>query len=274
MRGVVAGLVVVALAAACIVVFMGKGEKPVEKKVETKPAKIKEVKPAVHTNVAPVKRELTQAERNLHDIQLLEQKYGTNLTPSLKAYIRTLKNPPKRKFHPIERFPYLQHPAERDIASLLMTEPGCYFVIQPEYGESFNQDFVNSLLDKIEIEKDDTEEVRAVKNFVTAAKKDLAALVRESGKKPSELMNEHAAEMYELGHMQQMLEEELIAARRNADMSDEDVKDLFMAANELRKKRGLPERPIPDLTKRALRLKRQQERAALDSAERESTENK
>lgn len=45
MRGVVAGLVVVALAVVCAVVFMGKGEKPVEK-VEKEPTKIKEVKPA------------------------------------------------------------------------------------------------------------------------------------------------------------------------------------------------------------------------------------
>ena len=42
MRGVVAGIVVVALAAACVVVFMGKGEKPVEK-VEKERGRIKEV---------------------------------------------------------------------------------------------------------------------------------------------------------------------------------------------------------------------------------------
>ena len=52
MRGVVAGLVVVALAAACVVVFMGKGEKSVEK-VAKKPVRIKEVTPAA----APVYQE-------------------------------------------------------------------------------------------------------------------------------------------------------------------------------------------------------------------------
>lgn len=54
MRGVVAGLVVAALAAACVLVFMGKGEKPVGK-VEKKPTKIKEVKPA--SSPKPVKVE-------------------------------------------------------------------------------------------------------------------------------------------------------------------------------------------------------------------------
>lgn len=45
MRGIVAGLAVVALAVVCIVIFMGKGEKPVRKS-DTKPARIKEVTPA------------------------------------------------------------------------------------------------------------------------------------------------------------------------------------------------------------------------------------
>ena len=265
MRGVVAGLVVVVIASVCAVIFMGKGEKPVEK-VEKERGHIKEATPAAAPKAVPEKPKQGSKEWTDNYIKEMEGRYGTNMPVGLKTYIHYLKNPPQKTFKAMRRFKYLRHHSERVLAQMLTVEPGTYFLDKPEYGEDFNQDFINAMLDKIEIEPDDDEETKQVKEFVTNAKKELAALVKAEGRKPNEFLNEHAALMYDLGQFEENLAKELRDAENNPDMTDQDVEDIFRAANELRKKKGLAERKIPDLTSRSIELKRQQRRAERKAA--------
>ena len=271
LRGIIAGVVCVAVAAAvAFFVLSGKEVKP-KAKVEKEPGLIKEVKPAAApTNVeapsAPSKKKWGKDWRQ-KQISMIEQKYGTNLTQDLKAALYYLKNPPQKSFKPKTAYSFLRHSSERMMYSLLSAEPGAYMLEPVRVGESFNQDFINALVDKIEITNEDTDEVRQIKQFVTDAKKEMADLVKQEGKKPSELLNEHAQALYELGRFQQNLEQELNAARKNADLSDEDVEDMFRAANTLRKQKGLAELPIPNLTRRARQLQRQQARDAKKAAQ-------
>ena len=126
-----------------------------------------------------------------------------------------------------------------------------------EFGESFNRDFLASVLDKdCEPTDEDDAETRAVKEAVGALKREIVDIQRKEGKLPSEIMNEHAAMLYELGQLENDLEKELVKARNDPEMSDQDVEDLFVAANRMRKERGLPEWKVPDFSKRSIRLQR------------------
>ena len=120
-----------------------------------------------------------------------------------------LENPPQKTFRIQGDTPYLRHPSERHIAGLVLKEPGTFFVMKPEYGEAFDKDFVNALVDKIEVNDDDPEDVRRMKEEVELVKKEIAAVCRKEGKTPSEVMNEQAAAMFELGRYQRDLEAEL-----------------------------------------------------------------
>ena len=276
LKGLLAGMIVV-LGAAFAAWWLwprggSAGETP---QSETRP-RIAEVAPAAAPESAPVSQDPANSRKKLgrdwrqKQISIIEQKYGTNLTADLKAALHYLKNPPQRSFKPRTEYSFLSHPSERMMYSLLSAEPGAYMLEPVQVGESFNQDFVNALLDKIEIAADDSDEVRRIKQFVAEAKKEMAELVRSEGKKPSELLNEHARSLYELGRFQQNLERELNAARKNADLSDQDVEDMYKAANVLRKQRGLEELPIPSLTRRARQLQRQLARDAKRAAQKET----
>ena len=259
-RGLIAGGAVVALVVVAYFVFFSGTEKPKVEKSDKERGLIKEVTPAAApTNAAPVVK--TRKEIDEDFIKKVTERYGTNMPPGLKAYVHHLKNPPKHKVKAMRRFPFLQHSSERSIADLLSAEPGEFFLVQPEYGATFDQDFANAMLDKIEIKDEDDAETRSVKEFVTNAKKEIAELVRAEGKKPSELMNEHAKLMFELGRFEDNLARELQKARENPDLTDDDVKAMFDAANVLRQKKGLPERKVPSLTRRSLQMERYRERA-------------
>lgn len=220
--------------------------------------KIAEVTPAV---VKPqeeeqVKKPLTLQERRQAEIRLYEKKYGTNMPPGVKARVHFLKNPPEKVYKIKNRFEFLRHPSERQIASLMSVTPGDFMLSPPEYGTSFDNDFLSAIMEKIDVLPDDDEETRAVKAAVTDLKKEIVAIQRERGMLPSEIMNEHGKYLYELGQIEQDLERELLKAKNDPNMADQDVEDLFVAANKIRQEKGLPEWKVPDFSKRMVRLQR------------------
>ena len=260
LKGALAGAAVVLVALGAVYFFMLGNEPKVEVKKTTKPHRIKEVTPApARTNKVEVVAERprkTQEELNAEFIKRCEEKYGTNMPAGLKTHIYYLKNPPKHVYTARKEYPFLKNEAERSIASVLYTEPGTFFLEPPTFGADFDQDFANAVASPIKIEPDDPEDVKQVKQFVTDMKKQIVDILKTEGKKPSELMTEQGQLMYDLGRFEERLAEALRAAEDNPEMSDADVEDLFKAANILRQKKGLGERPVPDLTTRTLDLKR------------------
>ena len=256
-------LLAAAVVVAIVVVaayFVLRGERkptPAPKNVASG-GKIAEVTPAV---VKPqeeeqVKKPLTPQERRQAEIRLYEKKYGTNMPPGVKARVHFLKNPPEKVYKIKNRFEFLRHPSERQIASLMSVTPGDFMLSPPEYGTSFDNDFLSAIMEKIDVLPDDDEETRAVKAAVTDLKKEIVAIQRERGMLPSEIMNEHGKYLYELGQIEQDLERELLKAKNDPNMADQDVEDLFVAANKIRQEKGLPEWKVPDFSKRMVRLQR------------------
>ena len=260
MRGVIAGVVVVILGAGIAVWLIWPDAKPPRaSSTSTSTSLIKEVAPAV-TNV-PV-RELTKEEKRKKEIEEIERLYaGKEMPRGVATHLYYLKNPPKISMKAKATHDYFRHQSERVIAGTVMVMPGTFFLTQPKYGENFDIDFKNALNDEIEINDNDSEEIRAKKKEMIELKKEIAKICKEEGKKPSEVINEHAAAMYELSRYKALLDQQLREIRDNPDMTDNDVRDAFAAANEMLASKGIDPVRIPNLTSRAVRLRKNAERA-------------
>ena len=275
-RGLAAGgAIAILVVALCAWLFFGDGGTKPQPPTSNHHPRIKEGKPVSLTNKvekAPPVR-LSKEDEGRRRAKELRAKYGDNMPPGLKTYVYYLENPPKIHISTGHPYAFLSHPSERRIASLIQVEPGTEFIEKPEFGEAFNQDFINAMLDKIEIKDDDSDKVKRIKEGVTAAKKEISELCKADGKKPSEVMNEFATSLYELGRYRQDLESELATASKNGDISNEDVQDYYRAANELLKKKGLEPLKIPSLKGRAKRLEYAKFRAEKKAARAAEKEN-
>ena len=241
---------------------------PAEKpKVASRP-EAQTLSPREQPSPAPVATNRPPAPEDERTTRLkrIREKYGDNIPDNLKAVVYFLEHPPKKTFKAQGAHGYFRHPSERQIAGVVFTEPGTYFVMKPEFGEAFDRDFANALVDKIEPNDDDSEEVRQAKEAMRDVKKEIAEMCGAQGKKPSEVMNEQATAMYELGLYQRNLEEELDKIHANPELSDKDVEDFCRAANELLASKGLPPMPLPNLARRGIQLKHAQRRAELKAA--------
>lgn len=260
-KALVAGLVVVIGGAIAAWVMLGgeKGEKG-ENGEKVRPSQIAEVAPQIVTNasadVEGPEEKLTNREKQ---IKWYRDKYGDNVPENMKPALYFLEHPPKRTFHPPKtRASIFKHRSERDIASLLLAKPGAVFIRQPQYGDRFDQDFAQSMLDKIEIAEDDPEDVRELKQAVADTKKELAARLKD-GEVPSQIMTDTAKDLYELGKYRRGLEEEVARVRKDANVSNEEVADYVNAANKILEEKGLPPLKMPNMMIRSA-LIRQAER--------------
>ena len=237
---------------------------------EQRPATValKRDPPEAVATSAPRPKPLTKAEKDAALLKEIRDKFGDDIPESLKATVYFLEHPPQKTFKVRSNADFLRHTSERQLAGVALVEPGTFFVTKPVFDESFDRDFQDALAEKIDINDDDSDETRAVKEGVTDLKKEIADICKREGKNPSEVMNEHAASMYELGQYQRDLETELDRIHMNPEYSDKDVEDFCEAANELLKSKGLAPIPHIDLTRRSLRINSYQ-RMAERKAERE-----
>ena len=260
LKGLLAGAIVVVGAVIAAWFFWSDDKSPLSTSTSTSTSLIREVKPAAAPKAKEPPRELTEDEKRLKELHEIEAKFGKNIPKALQTRVYYLKNPPKRTFECKGPNDFLQHPCEQEIASLLMAVPGTFFLRQPTFSETFDNDFVSALMDKIDIYPTDDERTRRVKEEVTLLKKDIAKMVRETGRKPSDLMNEYAKQMFELGQYQRDLQSELREIEENDAVSNEEVEDFYNAANTLLEQKGLGKFAIPDLARRGIRLNRELQR--------------
>ena len=268
-------VVAVAAVAAYFALRGNRGGQSPRGEPESSRGKIAEVAPATNRAESaakpPEEKPLSKREQRL---KYYRDKYGDNIPENLKPVVYFLEHPPQKTFKVEGDTPYLRHPSERHIAGLVLVEPGTFFVMKPEYGEAFDKDFLNALMDKIEIYDDDPEDVKRVKEEVELAKKEISATCRREGKVPSEIMNEQAAAMFELGRYQRDLEEELDKIYDNPDLQDAEVDDFFKAANKLLESKGLAQLQLPDLSRRSVRLAYNKRVAARKAAQKQEEEKK
>ena len=227
------------------------------KAVKPQPAPKPAARSAV-TNAPPAatKKPPTKEEKRAAQLKAIRDRYGDNIPENLKPVVYFLENPPQRTFHPAKsKVSIFKRRSEREIAAMVMTEPGTWFMRKPTFNERFDEDFRASLGEKIEFSDEDTEEQRVLKQAVIDTKAELAERMK-AGESPSSIMNGFSDSMYELGQYRRMLQDELGKIKRDASFSDQDVQDFVNAANKMLEDKGAKPIPMPKMVLRQVSLKR------------------
>ena len=261
-RGIVAGLVVVIVAGACVFMFMGKGEKPVVKQTAKDPGRIKEVTPAAApTNAVPAKPKKKWPKwmkvPDDWDKPYPPQAYWPDgRLKEHSRYVKVITNKVSKANMPVEEQTFSNH-AEQDIAALLIMEPGDTIVGSgPTYGKAFVNQFLKSLETPIEFSDEDTPFQRDLKQSVIETKKDLKARY-DAGEDIAKIMNDSFKELKELSLYRQELEDQVARIKKDkgGDLSDKDYQDLLGAANKMLEERGCKPLRASQIFERKMKIK-------------------
>ena len=197
LRGIAAGLVVVAVAVACIVIFMGRDGSVTIKKSDKKPTKIKEVTPVAAPKKAvakPVSNLEAHVGKDGKPLQKVGNKWGTMLSATTnqdgnisEQWVledgTTLKN---IRFPP----PIFDNAADQVLGLIASVQPGADMPPLPAMGAEMDQAFANAVATPIKINETDSDEVKELKRRVMESRRQMAELIGE-GKSFSQIVAEH-----------------------------------------------------------------------------------
>lgn len=192
LRGIVAGLAVVAFAGACVFMFMGKSEKPLVEKAEKKPTVIKEAKPVVAKVVkeTPVSTNVSPRSSGLFGLDVSEViKCTTNDSGKIVMLYKNSKGKVSR-YVKMARHTFRDR-TDQILAMALGTPSGSAMPPIPiAPGCDLTTEFRKSLDKPIVIEETDSEHTRRIKEMVSEARNAMKELI-DSGSSFEDVIREH-----------------------------------------------------------------------------------
>ena len=243
LRGVLAGIVVVALAVVLYLVLGNHGAKTQDEK-RTSKRYIEEVNPVqMESGASTVATQSIVVEpKKKHPLRTYVDERGVL---RYEGGLRVVTKEPKRVLNIGSGKPRIfNYGCETEIAGLLQIEPGDLLVGDIVYGERFVEDFKKSLLEPIIISSDDDEETKELKRAVIDTKIEMKERM-DAGEDIAKLMTDTRAELQKLGTYRETLREELMNIRKEGTYTAQEIEDFAMAANELLTKKGLPPLAMP-----------------------------
>lgn len=242
-RGLVAGAVVVALAAVAYFAFFSGSENPQAEKPDKDRGRIKEVTPAAAPKAAPVAT--NKVEKNK-----LETYIDERGVERYKGGLRVVKKFPKPPANQMNTNKHIfKHSAELEIEGLVTITPGKFMIDVPINGRVFLKSFKESLKEEIEILDTDTEEEKEIKRAVITAKKELKDAM-DRGEDIVKIMNDSRKELVRLNQYRDQIVETAREQLSKEDTTDQDVADFVEAANSMLTKNGIRPLKANDLTRR------------------------
>jgi hypothetical protein len=154
---------------------------------------------------------------------------------------------------PPDRYSVLKLNCDKQIAGLLYAIPGQVMIGTVDFGEDFEKQFLESLKTRLSPSEDATDEEREMIEAVNEAKDIIVKTMREEGKTAGEVLQESRAQMRKFGEYKQMLQQELRRYEADEEKTDEDVSDLFDAANKMLTENGIEPFSPNDLTREVVR---------------------
>ena len=238
LRGLVAGLIVVIGAAVAFYFLRPTPPAPAPEARAKRGGRIAAHEPSIpkpaveetpETPVAPV-----EPEKPKSDI-------GRQFTNSYgKVYTVKYVGRPGVRYEngvAIEDKPLFENEALNDLDAIYRTEPG--FRIYGAFdAETFDKEFVNAMLEKIEVSEDDSDEVAERKRLVMEGRKYLNEQLR-AGAKPSEIAAAARKELSELADFKDVCQE-AIRTMKEDGCSDEDLELYYRKVNEKLADRSIP----------------------------------
>lgn len=252
-KGAIAGLIVV-IAAVGAWYFLTRGTGNGEQGTDDKPkktAKIAEVKPATAAPVKPVEPK-EEKPKPLPPQRIGETRDGKVLLPDGTLHtVKGVITSGVARVSLIDRT--FKHDTDCMLAHLLTVEPGEGFVGDSESIYSgFEKEFLKTLKDPIEYDKNDSDYVKELKMGVQAMRQELLDL-KANGESIEKVLMETRDQLQQLGLYRQELEEQVLKMSEDG-MSQQDYNDLITAANKMLEERGSKPLELPSTVKHAVRL--------------------
>lgn len=259
-RGVVAGLIVVAAVCVAYFVFFSGSERPQEEKDHKGHGRIKEVVPvAAPTNKVEVSAKPAKP-KELPPQKLGETRNGYIMLPNGKLHkvVGVITNSSTRIKG---KYAIFDHKSENEIAMLLTVKPGSIIGPAPNWNGGFTKDFLESLKEPIIPSHEDTPENAELKRAVRDAKIELKAAY-DRGEDIEKIIRDERAGLQKLMQFKDQITSEVEHYRmEHPEASDEDVEDYCNAANKLLESKGIAPSIMGPITKANFRMAYKMRRA-------------
>ena len=271
-KGAIAGLIVVIAAVGAWYFLTQKQE---EVKPEAKPKKTTRIETVTPAPAAPPKVEKPKAEpvqmvTNRHGKVVQKKKPETYIDAAgVERYKKGNGRVPleypekylvKSVVHP-NAYPDFKHDSENEIANLLTIESGGMIFGDREYDKRFEQDFVQALMEPVEINEDDSEEDRLIKENVEAAKREIAERIKQ-GENLGDILTAEREEIRRLAQYKQQMEELFHEQVSTGEIqSEQDLDDFCKAVNTMLESKGIEPFKISGLMRRRLGLDREKRKS-------------
>ena len=245
-RGALAGIAVVILAAiAAFFIFSGKETRQDDASKKER-GRIKEVTPAA---AAKSVEAVAKAEAEKKPAKSIDPRVenGKVVRPPWPPNPHGVITSGLHRVKSVEEIAFT-HYSDQQIASLLITEPGEGLVGDDEERmfKDFDKNFLKSLVEPIIVEETDTPFVKDLKKAVRQTKIDLKARM-DAGEDIKQIMIDSRKELRELGLYRDELNQQLrTMMNENKDMSADDLRDLVNAANKMLEDRGAKKLTMPE----------------------------
>lgn len=244
-RGIVAGVVVVALAIGAWF-FFKDGQNTDASAVDTKPKRVKEIKPekpkAARPSASTNKTEVAKPNPNekMHfgvphsewvklsheeKVALGQAAYDAEAAKIDSTYLE------RKKAHDAEiaARPF-KHTSENVISSIFSLNYGDH-VLMGDFHPTLQEDFLKSLNDPIVINDDDSEEVKRQKEEMIILKPQIKQLI-DQGYTLKEILDDYRNSIAKVQELEFNLRKELDEIKRTST-SVEEVRDFIKAANKM-----------------------------------------
>ena len=241
-RGAIAALIVILCGAIAALLLLPDSKPNTKSRVTDSHSRIKEVQPAA----APKSQEVVEkAEAKPKTRPVYTKEEGQAALAARRAAgekIRNLSIDSEGK----PRFKLRFHnPAEREIERILIHTPGEPMMGIVRYDKNFEQKFVESLMNKVEILPDDTKDDIEIKQTMEETKKELVARIK-AGENLGDILEESRREIDRLARYRSDLVKMIADARKDENNADDYVSDMIDAANKMLSDNGM--RPVSKST--------------------------
>lgn len=272
-KGLIAGLIVVIVAAiAAYFIFSSSERKPTKEVKQKKNAQIAEVTPAA----APKLEEETPVEKKEIPYWELPTTNGLTQMQALKWKHRHTKiafTNDITRYDEKPRYKVFDTGIDNRLACYMTMEAGEGMVGTPVFDDRFRQEFEESLKHPIIIDENDDEYTKELKRAVREAKVELVNRVKD-GEDICQIFEETHDEMMRFATMKSDIVQEFTKYARDPDNSVEDVEDYFKAANKLLEEKGVAPFKMSPVLKEAIRLAKGEADETVSDAENNNKEIK
>jgi len=149
--------------------------------------------------------------------------------------------------------PVFRHRVDSEIATLLTMKPGGIIAGVVRY-DGLEQDFLDSIADKIEITEEDSPRHREIKQAVIDCRKELIERVK-NGESIVDILKESRRELQRLSEYKNEIGNTLRDMLNGPDVTDNDVRAAYEAANKMLEAKGIAPIKFTGILKRRQRMR-------------------